>query len=91
MSKLKIVKDGKVQGSFISLCTTFVIFILIFLGAFISLVCDNLVKMEGLITKIYITSLLIWLGYKALTKESDAGKSTVIERIVEKFFKKGGG
>ena len=57
-------KDGSIQGSFIALGETVLVFALLTLGFFVPKVCEAWEIMGGYVTTIYPLTFGSWLAYK---------------------------
>ena len=64
--KLVIIKDGRLQGWVVATAFTLITIILLILGFFIQCISDGWVKFGARYETIYISSLVIWLGYKGI-------------------------
>jgi len=64
--KVKIMSDdGALEGWFIALCTTAIVYILLILGFFFSSIAEAWKVMGGYVSTIYPLSFGTWLAYKA--------------------------
>lgn len=62
-------EDKSIRGSFVNLCITFTILLLVIIGAFVDPVAGRLEKMQGLIVGFFTASLGIW-SYKKFQEEN---------------------
>lgn len=63
--KIEIISDGAVNGWFVALCTTAIVYALIVLGFFVPTVTKAWPTMSGVVSTIYPLTFGSWLAYKA--------------------------
>lgn len=64
MSKMEIVKDGEIQGSYISTLITLVIFTMLVCGFFVESIRVAWERFGTTISTIYLGQLTVWLAYR---------------------------
>ena len=70
MSKISIIKDGSIQGWFVSFIIT-VVSVLSFIGAlFFDKICERFVKVGSIWATLVIAQFTAWLAYRAYTKSN---------------------
>jgi len=67
MAKLKIVSNGSIEGWFVALCETVLVYGMWFISLFFESLTKNLEKTGGFITGIFGLSFGAWLAYKGAT------------------------
>jgi hypothetical protein len=67
MAKLKIIRNGSVEGWFVALCETVAVYGIWLVSMFSEPVTKNLEKTGGFITGIFGLSFGTWLAYKGVT------------------------
>lgn len=71
LSKLSIIKDGSIQGWFVSFVIT-IVSVLSFIGAlFFDKICERFVKVGSIWATLVIAQFTAWLAYRAYTKNSE--------------------
>jgi hypothetical protein len=70
--KLEIIKEGAVQGWFVSLVFTVLTMVLLTLAFFIPKVTEAWVKISTTYISVYQWSLTTWFGYKIIKHVADA-------------------
>ena len=63
--KLQIIKDGSIQGWFVSLTITMVTMSAFIVSLFSDKVCDRFVRLGSTWATIVITQFTAWLAYRA--------------------------
>jgi hypothetical protein len=71
--RLVIIKDGAIQGWFISFIFTMVTLVMAILGFLIESIAKNWATLGGTYAPIYLGSLAIWFGYKVAQKKAGNG------------------
>jgi hypothetical protein len=71
LSKLSIIKDGSIQGWFVSFVIT-IVSVLSFIGAlFFDKICERFVKVGSIWATLVIAQFTAWLAYRAYTKSKN--------------------
>lgn len=71
--KLQIVKNGSIQGWFISACMTAWLLAVMTLAVLFSSIADNIAKIQLMIGGVYAIQFTAWLGYRTLKKPDEVG------------------
>ena len=80
--RFEFVKNGMLQGWVVATAFSLITIVLLILGFIFECVADGWVKFGERYETIYISSLVIWLGYKGIKAVTDKIQSTR-EKIAE--------
>ena len=84
--RIVIIKEGSIQGWFVSFIFTILTMTMLALGFFMDNIANGWIKYGGTYATIYLGSTGIWLGYKIAKKRVENGNfqlSEIIETVTK--------